>query len=235
MMRLNAGCGDDAAPDGSPRLVHRDEDHEARPAGWHDADERGDVVRLRVAAVNRIRLAAVLVLPAIVAGHGRERACPRARRSQASATPDRRSAQRARAGAPASHLRLRSRDRPGEAQSTFRRWRPPHAAAICTAVTPMPCPIGTLPIVEPDHRSTGRSMPGVSWVVDARRLAEPEALDPAAEALRPEQLRQRDRTHVRRSREDLRDGHRFGSPRLRVVHETVGDVDPVGQRTASFR
>ena len=38
----------------------------------------------------------------------------------------------------------------------------PYAAAICTGVTAMPWPIGTLPIVEPDHFAGGRTMPGLS-------------------------------------------------------------------------
>ncbi len=37
-----------------------------------------------------------------------------------------------------------------------------YAAAICTGVTAMPWPIGTLPIVDPDHLSGGRTIPGLS-------------------------------------------------------------------------
>src|SRR5919206_2714801 len=37
-----------------------------------------------------------------------------------------------------------------------------YAAAICTGVTAMPWPIGTLPIVEPDHLSGGSTIPGLS-------------------------------------------------------------------------
>ena len=42
--------GDDAAEDLTLRLVDRDEDDQPRRAGRHDPDERGDVVRVRVAA-----------------------------------------------------------------------------------------------------------------------------------------------------------------------------------------
>ena len=60
-----------------------------------------------------------------------------------------------------------------------------YAAAICTGVTAMPWPIGTLPIVEPDQRldrqhDAGR-LAGKSIPVG---FAEPEAVDPATEPLR---------------------------------------------------
>ena len=38
----------------------------------------------------------------------------------------------------------------------------PYAAAIWIGVTAIPWPIGTLPIVEPDQRSTGNTIPGLS-------------------------------------------------------------------------
>ncbi len=38
----------------------------------------------------------------------------------------------------------------------------PYAAAICRPVTPMPWPMGRLPIVEPDQCSGGTTMPGDS-------------------------------------------------------------------------
>ena len=37
-----------------------------------------------------------------------------------------------------------------------------YARAIWTGVTAMPCPIGTVPIVDPDHSSTGRAKPADS-------------------------------------------------------------------------
>ena len=37
-----------------------------------------------------------------------------------------------------------------------------YAAAICTGVTATPWPIGTFPIVEPDHSSGCRTKPGLS-------------------------------------------------------------------------
>ena len=37
-----------------------------------------------------------------------------------------------------------------------------YARAICTGVTAMPCPIGTVPIVEPDHWSSGSANPADS-------------------------------------------------------------------------
>ena len=38
----------------------------------------------------------------------------------------------------------------------------PYAAAICTGVIAIPCPIGSVPIVEPDQRSSGGTIPRVS-------------------------------------------------------------------------
>ena len=38
----------------------------------------------------------------------------------------------------------------------------PYAAAICTGVMAIPCPIGSVPIVEPDQRSSGGTIPLVS-------------------------------------------------------------------------
>ena len=37
-----------------------------------------------------------------------------------------------------------------------------YALTICIGVTAMPCPIGTVPIVDPYHFSSGSTMPGLS-------------------------------------------------------------------------
>ena len=37
-----------------------------------------------------------------------------------------------------------------------------YADTICSGVTAMPCPIGTVPIVEPDHLSSGSTRPELS-------------------------------------------------------------------------
>ena len=37
-----------------------------------------------------------------------------------------------------------------------------YAVAICIGVTAIPCPMGTVPIVEPDHWESGSTMPELS-------------------------------------------------------------------------
>src|SRR3954467_11281720 len=93
-----------------------------------------------------------------------------------------------------------------------------YAAAICTGVTATPWPIGTLPIVEPDH-SSGRStkpwpsagdgLPvspprgpahearALGGERDPRLRAEAEAPHPLVETRPPELLGERDRADVR--------------------------------------
>ncbi len=65
-----------------------------------------------------------------------------------------------------------------------------YALTICSGVTAMPCPIGTVPIVEPDHWSSGSTMPGLSpgkstpvGLPKPKRSIH-EASSPAAELLR---------------------------------------------------
>ena len=59
-----------------------------------------------------------------------------------------------------------------------------YAETICIGVTAMPCPIGTVPIVEPDHWSSGSTMPGSRPGSRRRSAAEPEPLDPRGELAR---------------------------------------------------
>src|SRR5438309_6286539 len=61
-------------------------------------------------------------------------------------------------------------------------------------------------------------------------MPEAEARDPRGEAILAEQFGKRDRADVGGLREDLRDAHRLGSARLRVVDPAVGDLDRIGQR-----
>src|SRR5712691_6649106 len=68
---LERGCRDEAAPDGAPRLVDRDEDDESGPRGGNDPHERRDVTArgiptVRIRLLRRSRLAGDLV-----AGDGR--------------------------------------------------------------------------------------------------------------------------------------------------------------------
>ena len=111
-----------------------------------------------------------------------------------------------------------------------------YAAAICTGVTAMPCPIGTLPIVEPDHLSGCSTKPGLSPGKSTPVVrAEPEAARSSGRGGRSELLGQRDRADVRRLREDLRDAHRLGAALLGVVDHAVGDVDRVRERELRLR
>src|SRR5881394_2061832 len=99
-----------------------------------------------------------------------------------------------------------------------------YAAAICTGVTAMPCPIGTLPIVEPDHLSGGSTIPGLS-PGKSMPVTRPK---PKREI--QEESRVLDRTDVRRVREDLRDGVVDGAALLRVVDDAVCNLERVRER-----
>src|SRR3954469_18888024 len=93
-----------------------------------------------------------------------------------------------------------------------------YAAAICIGVTAMPWPIGTLPIVEPDHCSSGSTMPPDSPRKPIPRgFGEAEGGDPGVEAGRAEPLRERDRADVGRVLEDLRDAQGLRPALLGVV------------------
>ena len=101
-----------------------------------------------------------------------------------------------------------------------------YARAICTGVTAMPCPMGTVPIVEPDHLSSGSAnpadSPGKSMPVFAPnpKRSIHDASRPAAEA-----LGDRDRPDVRGVLDDLLDGQPFRSARVPFVDHAVGDLD----------
>ena len=100
----------------------------------------------------------------------------------------------------------------------------------------MPWPIGTLPIVEPDHWSSGSTSPALSpgksipvgWPKPKRSIhfASRAAPSFSASVIAP--------TFDERC-EDLRDGHRLGAARLGVVDDPVGDVDRVRQRERRVR
>ena len=146
--------GDDAAPDRAVRLVDRDEHDEPRILRRHDADERGDVARGRVAAALGLRGGARL------AGDGVARHCG-GRAGAALGRDDvaqhRHHLRRDGLGddALAGPSRLRHSVPTRSTRYGVRRTPPfaiaAYAAAIWIGVTPMPWPIGTLPIVEPDQ------------------------------------------------------------------------------------
>ena len=196
-----------------------------------EADERGDVARVGVAA-RAPACAAVPVLPATRVARDRgERAGPalaRRRRPAASPSPARdrccetirrrfgrgRAARRrpARRGA-AAPRRRRSRSR-RRRRHLERRDRDALADRDVADRRARPLLDGsTIPRVSP-----GNSMPGL--------LAEAEAVDPAREPRPAEHLRDRDRADVRRLREDLRDRHPLRSARSCASWIiAVGDLD----------
>ena len=66
----------------------------------------------------------------------------------------------------------------------------PYAAAICTGVIAIPWPIGSVPIVEPDHLSSGGTMSGrLAGEVDPGQMAEAETADPPASRSEPSSRR----------------------------------------------
>ena len=156
--------GDEAAPDrpcGSStetRMTTRG------PRRRNEADERGNVVRVRVAAVR------VGLRPRFPSSRrpGSPAPPPAAgalerRRPGASRSARGRSSARRRAGGRPPRLalpdtwstRCGSTHTPPFASAAY-------ADAIWIGVTAMPWPIGTFPIVEPDHLSTGRTIPALS-------------------------------------------------------------------------
>ena len=157
-----------------------------------DPDERGDVVRVRVAAVRiGLRRGAGLAGDE-VPGHGRL-AAGALRGDDALEHPHQLAGDRSPtrpAGARASRRAGRGRGRRGAAAPR----RPCSRArayidAIWIGVTAIPWPIGTLPIVEPDQCSTRQHDPGaLAREVDPGLLAEAEPRDPGRQALRAEQL-----------------------------------------------
>ena len=128
--------------------------------------------------------------------------------------------------------RVRRRARRGAAAARRRRSRPPRTrAAICTGVTAIPWPIGTLPIVEPDHCASGRNdtrplSPGKSTPVGCRSRSG----RPSARAASAELLRERDRPDVRGLREDVARPSCVTVAAARLVDHAVGDLD---RRTAA--
>ena len=93
----------------------------------------------------------------------------------------------------------------------------------------MPWPIGTFPIVEPDHLSGGSTKPALSpGNPTPVARPKPKRAIQRESAILAELLGERDRADVRRVREDLRHAHRLGAALFCVVDDAVGDGDRSG-------
>ena len=147
-------AGDQAAVDLALRLVDHHGDEQLRLLGGREADERGDVLALRVAARDRVGLLrrAGLAGQHVAGDRGAGGGAARAEHALEH-PPHRRRGRlvRSRGGPAACAPGARRRTRRCAPAAGCRRWRSPRTrSAICIGVTAMPWPIGRLPIEEPE-------------------------------------------------------------------------------------
>ena len=81
------------------------------------------------------------------------------------------------------------------------------------------------PVLERQHEAGA-----FTRIVDPRRLAEPEPVDPRGELGRAELLRHRDRADVRRLGEDLLDTHHLGASRVSLADHAICNLDCGSER-----
>ena len=220
------GRGDDAAPDRAARLVDRDEHDEPRVLRRHDADERGHVTRARVAATLRLRRGPGLARDGVARhGGGRTRAALRRDDVTEHRHQLRRDGLREDALATLAARRV--------AADTIDQVRRAHDAAVRDrGIGGRHLNRSHADALADRHVADRRARPvarqqaaRLAGRVDAGLLAEAEAVDPRLDATAAEHLRQRDRAHVRRLGEDLRDRHPLGRARLVLVDDPVGHLD----------
>ena len=103
------------------------------------------------------------------------------------------------------------------------------------AVTETPCPIGTLPIVEPDQYDGSRPAlsPGKSMPV---RFPKPNCAIQCLSRVSPSSVRAIVTVPTFDERcEDLRDGHPLGAAVLRVMDHAIGDLNRIRKRERRVR